>query len=109
MTFKRAIQAAIFIVLQTLTAILWVSLVAPSWMIACGIVAAALATLLLILFAGDEKSAQLFFFENWAEIEEARSPNIGFIFLVVASIWILPLLCFLLALTVVGLSRSGWL
>jgi len=108
-SFKRVIQAAIFILLHSLAAVLIMSYVAPSWVIGCGVVAAAFGTLLLILFAGDEASARLFFFENWAELEETNNPLFGLVFVMVGCIWTIPVICFLLALAVVLIRRIGWL
>ncbi|GIK40375.1 MAG: hypothetical protein BroJett011_42080 [Chloroflexota bacterium] len=108
-TLKRAIQATIFVVLHAALAVLVMSQVAPSWVVGCGILAAAFATVLLFFFAGDEQSAKLFFFENWREVEEKGGPNVGLVFGVIAAIWLVPVLCFFLALLVVGLIRLGWL
>ncbi len=108
-TLKRAVQALIFVVIHAALAVLIMSQIAPSWIVGCGILAAAFATLLLFLFAGDEQAAKLFFFENWNELEEQGSPNLGFIFAMIGAIWLLPVLCFFLALLIVSLIRFGWL
>jgi hypothetical protein len=109
MTLKRAIQAAIFIVLHAAIGLSIMSLIEPTWMAGCGVIAAAFGTLLLFLLAGDEKSAKLFFFENWRELEEAGSPNLGLVFVLVGCIWLVPIFCLVLALIMVIISRSGWL
>lgn len=103
MTFQRIIKAIVFISIHTLAALFFMSTNIPPWTIGCGIVGAAFATLLLILFAGDDKDAQLFFFENWQEVEKIESPVIPFIFAVVGCIWLLPVLCFFLTLFLLAL------
>ena len=107
MTLKRMIQATIFVVLHAVLAILFMAYVNPSWLIGCGILAAAFATLILFVFAADEQSAQLFFFENWRELEEMNSPNIGLVFVLIMAIWLLPVVCFLLAFVFVALIRAS--
>jgi hypothetical protein len=95
---RRYFLAFIFIVVHSLTALLCVSLIYPSWILGCGIVGAAFGTVLLILFAGEESSAKLFFFENWDELEQTGSAAIGLIFMVIALVWLVPILCFLVTL-----------
>ena len=104
---KRFIQAFVFVSLHAAIAILIMLQVDPAWVAGCGVMAAAFATLLLFLFAGDEQSAKLFFFENWDELEKEGSLNLGFVFVVIAAIWVMPVLCFFLALIIVFLTRSG--
>jgi hypothetical protein len=108
-TLKRIIQATIFVVLHAALAVLFMAYVNPSWLVGCGILAAAFATLMLFVFAADEKSAKLFFFENWRELEEMNSPNIGLVFVLVMLIWLLPVVCFFLAFLFVALIRASGL
>ncbi len=54
-TLKRIIQATIFVVLHAALAVLFMAYVNPSWLVGCGILAAAFATLMLFVFAADEK------------------------------------------------------
>jgi hypothetical protein len=109
MTLKRAIKTIIFIVLHAVVGLLIMSVVEPAWMAICGTMAGALGTLLLFLFAGDEKSARLFFFENWDELEKEGSPNVGLVFIFIGVIWLAPVICFLGALLIVLLRRWGLL
>lgn len=62
---------------------------------------------MLFVFAADEQSAKLFFFENWRELEEMNSPNIGLVFVLVILIWLLPVVCFFLAFLFVALIRAS--
>ncbi len=55
----------------------------------------------------NQKSAKLFFFENWRELEEMNSPNIGLVFVLVMLIWLLPVVCFFLAFLFVALIRAS--
>jgi len=105
MSAKRVLKATLFILIQALIASLLSSVISPSWITACGVLGAALATLLLILLAGDEKSAQLFFAENWRELEETGTPVVGLIVTVIGLIWLIPVLCLVLTLMLIVLSR----
>ncbi len=98
MKVKRILKATTFISLHALIAIVLVFYIAPSWVVACGIIGAALATLLLITFASDEQWAKLFFAENWQELEDTGSPAVGFLFTLVGCIWAIPVLCFFITL-----------
>lgn len=108
MNLKRGLKATLFIVIQALIGIFVASVISATWLVTCGILAAVLATLVLMVFAGDEKSAQLFFAENWQELEEEGTPVIGLAITLISLIWLVPLLCFFLSLLVVLLRRSGW-
>ena len=97
-SIRRYFLAALFIVVHSLIAVLCMSLIYPSWVLGCGILGAAFGTVFLILFAGEESSAKLFFFENWDELEQTGSPTIGLVFVVIGVVWLVPILCFLVTL-----------
>jgi hypothetical protein len=103
MTFKRITKATVFILLHALVAAIFTSVYSPSWTVSCGIIAAAFATLFLILFAGDETSARLFFFENWDEITKTGTPVMGLIFTLIGCIWFIPVLCLFFTLALLAL------
>jgi hypothetical protein len=105
MSAKRVLKATLFILIQALIASLLSSVISPTWIAMCGVLGAALAALLLILLAGDEKSAQLFFAENWQELEETGTPVVGLIVTVIGLIWLIPVLCLVLTLMLIVLSR----
>jgi len=108
MNLKRVVKATIFIITQAAIGIFVASVISATWVVTCGILAAAFATFVLIVFAGDEKSAQLFFAENWQELEEEGMPVMGLAISLISLIWLVPILCFFLSLMLVILRRSGW-
>jgi len=107
MIFKRGLKALFFIGLQALVAVAFASLYAPALTVECGIGGAALAALSLMALAGDEKSAQFFFFENWKRIERRGSPPLGLSFTAAGWLWLIPLLCFVFTLALAAL-RQLW-
>jgi hypothetical protein len=108
MNWKRTIKAAVFILIHALIATWLSSFVSSTWIVTCGILGAAFATLFLIIFAGDEKSAQLFFAENWQELEEIGTPLMGLVITLISLIWFIPVLCLLFTLILVVLRRLDW-
>lgn len=102
---KRAIKAALFITLHALIAIAIMSILAPSWIIGCSIMAATAATLMLILFAGEEEGAQLFFGENWDKLEETGTTSAGFLMALVGCIWLVPIGCFFFSIGLLIIAR----